>query len=146
ARAGGLGLDGHLRRQAVESVEESEAHGACDVVPPARPAGLLRVSVTAAENLREEGRERMSASAQIADFESEVLRGAGGPGTRPHATRSGPLPVLLLPVVLPAPVGVRQDVVGFGDLLEAFFRTPVTGIEVGVKLARELPVGLLDLA
>src|SRR5438876_9218305 len=125
---------------AVQGVEEPETQGARDVVPPARPAALLRLSVTAAENLRKERREPMPASPQIAEIESEVLRGAGGPGARPHASRSEPLPVLLLPVVLPAPVGVRQDVVGLGDLLEALFRMPVARIEVGVELARELPV------
>jgi hypothetical protein len=42
-------------------------------------------------------------------------------------------------------VGVAQDLVGFGDPLEARFRGLVAGIDVRVMLARQLAVRLLDV-
>ena len=48
-------------------------------------------------------------------------------------------------VVLLALLGVAEHVVGLGDLLEALLGLLVAGVAVGVVLARELAVGLLDL-
>src|SRR5579883_2346974 len=49
-------------------------------------------------------------------------------------------------VVLRAPLGVGEHLVGFADLLEALLRlAPRLGVPVGVPLERELAVGLLDL-
>ena len=42
-------------------------------------------------------------------------------------------------VVLRALLGVAEDVVGLGDFLEARFGVLVTGVAVGMVLARELP-------
>ena len=48
-------------------------------------------------------------------------------------------------VVLLALLGVRERVVGALDLLEALLGRRVVGVAVGVVLARELAVRLLDL-
>ena len=58
----------------------------------------------------------------------------------PAAERAGAAVVLL------ALVGVAEDVVGLPDLLEALLGLRVLRVAVGVVLARELAVGLLDLA
>src|ERR1019366_6532416 len=47
-------------------------------------------------------------------------------------------------VVVRAPFGVREDLVGLGDLLEARFGRGVV-VGIGVVLARESPVGLLQV-
>src|SRR5204862_2480127 len=51
----------------------------------------------------------------------------------------------LATVVLLALVGVAERVVGGRDLLEARLGVGIAGVAVGVVLARELAVGLLDL-
>ena len=61
------------------------------------------------------------------------------PGPRAGRERAGAAVVLL------ALVGVAEHVVGLGDLLEALLGLLVVGVAVGVVLARELAVGLLDL-
>ena len=61
---------------------------------------------------------------------------AAGAGVRERAAAA---------VVLLALLGVREHVVGLGDLLEARLGLLVVGVAVGVVLARELAVGLLDL-
>src|SRR5262249_31330536 len=48
-------------------------------------------------------------------------------------------------VVEPALFGITEDVVGLGDGLELLLRLLVAGIDVGVMLARQLTVGLLDV-
>jgi hypothetical protein len=48
-------------------------------------------------------------------------------------------------VVLLALLGIGEDVVGGGDLLELFLRRGVVGVAVRVVFARQLPVRLLDL-
>ena len=48
-------------------------------------------------------------------------------------------------VVLLALLGVRERVVGLLDLLEALLGRAVAGVAVGVVLAGQLAVGLLDL-
>src|SRR5262249_28458166 len=48
-------------------------------------------------------------------------------------------------VVLLALLGIAEDLVGFVQLLEARLRRRVAWIDVGVVLARELPVRLFDL-
>src|SRR5204862_296502 len=60
---------------------------------------------------------------------------------RPTGRRERPRPA----VVLLALLGVGEDVVGLGDLLEALLGPLVARVAVGVVLARELAVGLLDL-
>src|SRR5690606_29793190 len=48
------------------------------------------------------------------------------------------------PVVPRTLLGVPEDGVGFGSLLEAFFGAGVTGISVGVELECQAPVGALE--
>jgi DnaJ-class molecular chaperone len=48
-------------------------------------------------------------------------------------------------VVGAAGLGVREDLVGFGELLHAIFGVGVVGVRVRVVVAGEAPVGLLDL-
>ena len=60
--------------------------------------------------------------------------------------RHGPAPLGVeteLVVRLPL-LRIRQNVVRFLDLLEFFFRGFIAGIQVGVILARQLPVGLRE--
>ena len=73
---------------------------------------------------------------------------------KPLASKPGwPLPPRPAPenglrqraVVLLALLGVAEDVVRLGDLLEALLGLLVAGVLVGVVLARELAVRLLDL-
>ena len=49
-------------------------------------------------------------------------------------------------VVRRAAIGVGQDLVGLGGLLELLLGLRVVAVDVGVQLARELAEGLLDLA
>ena len=48
-------------------------------------------------------------------------------------------------VVGRAALGVGEDLVGLGGLLELLLGLGVVGVDVGVQLARELAEGLLDL-
>src|SRR5690606_21815102 len=57
----------------------------------------------------------------------------------------GVLPLVAVPVVLPAAFGVAQHLVGLVDLLELALGLLVVGVEVGMVLARQPTVGLLDL-
>jgi hypothetical protein len=43
-------------------------------------------------------------------------------------------------------LGIREQVVGLADLLEARLRLGVIGVAVGVVRARKLAIGLLDLS
>ena len=68
------------------------------------------------------------------------------PGSKPPpAGPPPPNPNGLGPVVGLALVGIREHVVGLGDLLEALLGLLVARIAVRVVLARQLAVGLLDL-
>src|SRR5579871_2968179 len=55
------------------------------------------------------------------------------------------LPVLAELVVTAAFLRVGEDLVGFVNLLEFFFRGFVSGIDVGMMLPRELAVRVADL-
>jgi hypothetical protein len=61
------------------------------------------------------------------------------------ARRSAAHSGLAQQVVLLALLGIRQHLVGLCDLLEALLGTRIVGVLVGVRLAHELAVGLLDL-
>ena len=71
---------------------------------------------------------------------AEAAARAGPEGARIEATEDPAAGVVSL-----ALLRVGEDVVGLLDLLEALLGRLVTGVAVGVVLARELPVGLLDL-
>jgi len=50
-----------------------------------------------------------------------------------------------IPVVGRAALGVGEDLIGLGGLLELLLGVGVLGVDVGVQLARERAEGLLDL-
>ena len=76
----------------------------------------------------------------VADPPEPAAARAGPEGARIEAAEDPAAGVVSL-----ALLRVGQDVVGLLDLLEALLGRLVTGVAVGVVLARELPVGLLDL-
>jgi hypothetical protein len=51
----------------------------------------------------------------------------------------------LAAVVAPSLLGVREDVVGGGHLREALGDVGLVGIEIGMQLLGQAPVGALDL-
>ena len=69
--------------------------------------------------------------------------GEGEPGARTGAAEAAEAALAAAHVVLAALLRVRQDLVGAADVLEPLLRRRV-GVHVGVQLARELAVGLLD--
>src|ERR671915_303561 len=64
-------------------------------------------------------------------------------GRRREAARVEAL--VTVAVVGGAPLGVGQDLVGLGGLLELLLGLRIVPVDVGVQLAREPPEGLLDL-
>ncbi len=48
-------------------------------------------------------------------------------------------------VIRGAPLGVGEDLVGLGGLLELLLGLGVVRVDIGVQLARQLTEGLLDL-
>ena len=58
---------------------------------------------------------------------------------------AGAQPLVAVAVVGRAPLGVGQDLVGLGSLLELLLGVGVVGVDVGVQLHRELAKGLLDV-
>ena len=87
----------------------------------------------AAEQVGEDVAHRGGVEVEVAEA-AEAAAGPGAGGERAGAA-----------VVLLALLGVAEHVVGLGDLLEARLGLLVVGVAVGVVLARELAVGLLDL-
>jgi hypothetical protein len=57
----------------------------------------------------------------------------------------GPEPFVAVAVIGRTPLGVRQDLVSLGRLLELLLGVRVVRVDVGVKLAGQLTKGLLDL-
>ena len=73
----------------------------------------------------------------------DVLEAAGALGARVEA--AGAQPVVAEGVVGPAPLGVGEDLVGLGGLLELLLGGGVLGVDVGMQLAGKAPERLLDL-
>ncbi len=75
------------------------------------------------------------------------IRAAAGPtrGARFGPGRLSRRPVLPELVVKPSLLGVREHLVGFGELLEARLGLPVARVQVGMVLAGELAEGGRDL-
>src|SRR5579884_681873 len=74
--------------------------------------------------------------------------GAGGGARTPHTrvdSGDDALPGVAEAVVERALLRIGEHVVGLRDLLEASFRLPVTGVEVGVVAPREPSEGTVDL-
>ena len=93
-----------------------------------RPAAAGRAAAAAVEEVRED-------VAEPARVEAAEAAAAGGAPGRPEAA----------PVVGLALLGIREQVVGLLDLLEALLGLLVVRVAVGVVLADQLAVGLLDL-
>ena len=105
-----------------------------------RPAARRRTATAAAARLnRSPNRSEMSKPPPPPTPAAEA---AGDPPKPPPA----PANMRAHLVVLLALLGVADDVVGLGDLLEPVLRGLVARVGVGVVLARQLAVGLLDLA
>src|SRR5204863_6965614 len=85
-----------------------------------------------------------AAAEQVREDVAEAAEAALAEGTRAKPTARGAEEAAAL-VVLLALVGLADQVVGALDLLEALLGRVVVGVAVGVVLARELAVGLLDV-
>src|SRR6266516_3536997 len=109
------------------------------------PRSLLRAPA-AAEHAAEQVAKPPAGSRrpeQVAEIKAETTAArAAGWSAHPEAVSPKQRAGL---VVLLAPLLVGQHVVRLGDLLEALFRFGVTLVGVGVELAGELAVRLLDL-
>src|SRR5258706_1412371 len=66
-------------------------------------------------------------------------------GRRNARARFDGAPVLAVLIVEFAILGFGQYVISFLQLLELFFRRLISGIQVGMKFARQFAIGLLDL-
>jgi len=130
--AGGLDVDRDAGLDAAERVLEGEAHLGLEVgaAPPCRLGSRPAPEApAAAEEVAEE-------PTQVAEV--EVARDV--PASRVAAPTVGRAER----VVLLALLGVREHVVGCLDLLEALLGGGVAGVAVGMVLAGELAVRLLD--
>src|SRR5262249_15820690 len=106
------------------------------------PAAAEHPAEQVAERAAGTGRGGAGARAaeQVAQVERETTRAALARWPEATAPEQGARVVVLL-----ALLGVGQDVVRLGDLLEPLLRLGVALIGIGVILASKLPVGLLDL-
>src|SRR5690606_30564576 len=152
----GTGLAGLLRghaqrdRRALDRLGEAEGDLGLDVLPAPRlgARGARAAPVEqAAEDVTEAAAEAagpglaaLGAPEEVAQVEVEGAAARPGAGTEPAAAEQRAGLVVLL-----ALLGVTEDVVRLGDLLEALLRLGVALVGVRVELAGELPVRLLDL-
>src|SRR5882724_4951815 len=136
-RARGFAIDGQRGGEPAHGVEESETERVRDILAAARSVPLHDFGTATAQDLREE-RRHPSETSEVSEVERR-----GEIGSTPGAVRSGrgrgPLQV-----VRPALGRIAEDLVRLADLLEALLRRLVSGIQVGMILARQLPVGFLD--
>jgi hypothetical protein len=122
---------------AVHRLLEAQRHLGLEISPAllgARPGSAGAIASTAAgaaEDVREDVAEVARERTRI-----EAPRAAGGAEA---AERPAPAVVGL------ALLGIGEDIVRLRDLLEALLRLLVAPVAVRVVLAREPPVGLLDL-
>jgi hypothetical protein len=106
------------------------------------PRGRVGLRVLPAEEAREEipqVAEAARSDIHTAKVETTV------PGPRLGAARRPREPIMAELVVLAPLLRVTQHFVGFRDLLELPLRSPVTRIDVGVVLSRQLSVRALDI-
>ena len=120
--AGVDGLEAHLGERDLDLCADVAARGGTG---GAEPEELAEEGVAAAE-------ERLE----------DVLEAARG---RARAPATRPQPVAAEGVVETAPLGVGEDLVGLGRLLEALLGVGVARVDVGMQLTRERPERLLDL-
>src|SRR5581483_2879520 len=135
--AGRLRLDRHPHGDALERVVEREAHARLEVGAALRPRPRRAAAAAAAEDAAQPA-EQVGQVAEVDVLDANVLEAAEGPGARPH-------PGGAEAVVLPALLGVGEQVVRRLDVLEPLFGLLVARVAVRVVLARELAVRLLDL-
>ena len=130
--AGRQRLDADRDARAVEAVAERDRHARLEVV-----AALGRRRTAAAPAAAPE-----DAAEQVGEVDAVLVEGArvepaAGCGTA-HAG-------LAQEVVLLALLRIGEDLVGLRDLLEALLGSRIVRVLVGVRLAHELAIGLLDL-
>ena len=111
---------------AEEALFELDLDGVAEVRPAPSPASASPARrIPEAEEVAEDVRK----ISERGGIES------GGPGD----------PGMTVGVVSTPLVGIGEDTVGLGGLLEAILRRLVSGVSVGMELHRDLPVGGLDL-
>src|SRR5690606_1952537 len=118
---------------------EAEVKLRLEVLPAVGAAAATGTAPAAPTTAPEQAAEDVADVADV--FEAEPARAAGTAAG--EAGRGGPEAAHL--VVLLAPLGVADHVVGGGDLLEPLLGGGVAGVGVGVVLAGQLPVRALDL-
>src|SRR5674536_360731 len=152
ARAGCAGVrvgqpqwDGH----AGGGLVEVQRHLGLDVGAPRRGPGIA--TSAAAEEPAEDVAEPADAAAavaraaeEVAEVEVEAAARTAGAGAAGHP-EAGAAEQRARLVVLLAPLLVRQDVVGLGDLLEPFLGLGLALVRVRVVLASQLPICFLDV-
>src|SRR5262249_27794741 len=119
-----------------------QADRAGDVLAALGPLLPRRPALPSAEDLRKERGESGPGSLQVGDVESARR---AGPEPAPLLSRGARGAVIELPVVLLPLLRLGENGVVLRDLLEAVLGAPVPGIQVGMELARQLPVGPLDV-
>src|SRR5579883_1550347 len=85
--------------------------------------------------------EEIAEAKEIAENVAEIGEGVRVEAGLPAALQSG----VAVAVVGSALLRIAQDAIGFGRFLELFLRGRVVGMMIGVVLAREAPVGALDV-
>ncbi len=106
----------------------AEVGAALRSAAPATAAEEIAEPEHAAENVRE--------VAELAE-DRRIEAGAARGGFHAGMTEA---------VVEAALLGIGQNRIGFGRLLEPIFRGLVAGVPIGMRLHRDLPVGALELA
>ena len=148
-------LAGHPQRDRgpVDRLGEAERHLGLDVLAAAR----LRARTRAAAAVEQAAEDVAETAAEAAAAGPPARRPGPPPKRSPRSklklppARAGTGPEAAVAeegarlVVLLALLGVAEDVVGLGDLLEALLGLGVALVGVRVELAGELPVRLLDL-
>src|SRR5664280_2062550 len=148
-RAGQPQWDGH----AGGGLVEVQRHLGLDVGAPRRGPGVA--TSAAAEEPAEDVAEPADAAAaaiacaaeEVAEVEVEAAARTAGAGAAGHPEAAAAEPRARL-VVLLAPLLVRQDVVGLGELgglLEPFLGLGLALVRVRVVLASQLPICFLDV-
>ncbi len=132
--AGGVDLHRHPCLDAPQRVVERETHARLEVGAPLR-ARTRALPAAAAEEAAELP-EQVGEVADVDVLEARASRPSGPEATRPRSAEA---------VVLCALLGVGEEVVGALHLLEPALGVGVAGVRVGVHLADELAVRLLDL-
>src|SRR5918996_3119882 len=146
-RAGRLAREVNGRGQPADGVLERQVQLGLEVLTPMGAGAARRAGAGAAGSTATGAPEQPAQHvAQVTEvLEPEPARSPAR-ATRTlaaeHAAHRAELADL---VVLLAPLGVADDVVGGRDLLEAFLGSLVAGVGVGVVLARQLPVRLADV-